>query len=846
MGVAGRQLPPLPLNDRRSNTVLTRFSLKMLAVLSVCISTIGVHANAVETATVDRLLQREHIHNVVIDDERGVVYFEVIGERDATSASFPYADPFSVNSALKKIYVAPMAGEIQAKPLFPQADDTGYYFASAEPWSPDGRYLALYRFKEGIAQPGVFDRKRSRARFFDLNTRFEPFGSSLAWVSEEEFVFFHDSQTTPSWFFDTVSSARALAEAREKGWREGEVTVEIIGGGKYARRTAPRSYDLVSINIKNGKVNQVAAGAAPTLSVAGLVSGSGVMREKTLSVSGAGAERKQRIQHMLSFVDLETGDKTRLDVDECNGDMRLTQWSASGKYILIECTIEANGDKPRGRVHSIVEVSGARMMETLPRGSSGFQWVGDQLFYAAPDGYAASGEHGHGEGLAIPVTSPPPIAVSDEAYYYLSDGDLWRVDVDKADDEDGVHINLTSELANPILPYASPFRYGLSPTFSSASASAGALDAVRFETDVSGQRTLVIISRDGDAMSAISFPHSSSMALAATAEGAVFLTNLYGMGSRLDYVPSGERVSLPTLYHFNKQLADVSPAVGPIRIKHKGFDGRDATGWLYLPPGASLDNVVKYPLVTIPYPGTVYGDEPPGDWGNTASIWDLQLSVNTSVEVFTGQGYAVLLPGIPLGPMGQPGEPMTRMMPAILSALDAAIETGFADPARLALSGHSFGGYAALSVAVQTDRFDAIIAMAPISNYTSKYGQFTPNAKIDGARFDFYRVASSAHRTETGQARTVAPPWRDPDRFVRNSPLFHADGIKTPILLIHGDLDLTVLVTQAEEIFTSLIRQDKDVLFVKYFGEQHVIEQPRHQEDMWTQMFSFLEECIGD
>ena len=103
------------------------------------------------------------------------------------------------------------------------------------------------------------------------------------------------------------------------------------------------------------------------------------------------------------------------------------------------------------------------------------------------------------------------------------------------------------------------------------------------------------------------------------------------------------------------------------------------------------------------------------------SIWNLHLSTNTTVEVFAAQGYAVLLPSIPLGS----GEPLRHMMPAILSGLDAAIETGFVDPERVAISGQSFGGYAALAVAGQTNRFYAAIAMAPTANMTSKYGVFS-------------------------------------------------------------------------------------------------------------------------
>ena len=89
------------------------------------------------------------------------------------------------------------------------------------------------------------------------------------------------------------------------------------------------------------------------------------------------------------------------------------------------------------------------------------------------------------------------------------------------------------------------------------------------------------------------------------------------------------------------------------------------------------------------------------------------------MQVFAAYGYAVLMPGIPLTNEIKDMNPMADMMPAIDTALDAAIDTGFVDPNRLALSGQSYGGFTALAVAAQSDRFHAIIAMAGIANFSA-------------------------------------------------------------------------------------------------------------------------------
>src|SRR3546814_4143321 len=88
------------------------------------------------------------------------------------------------------------------------------------------------------------------------------------------------------------------------------------------------------------------------------------------------------------------------------------------------------------------------------------------------------------------------------------------------------------------------------------------------------------------------------------------------------------------------------------------------------------------------------------------------------------------------------------------------------------------------------------------------------------------------------------PPWRDPQRYIDNSPLFWAHQIETPLLLIHGDLDF-VNVNEAEQLFAALHRQGKDVQLVRYWGEGHTYLSPGNIIDMWDRIFAFLAECLG-
>ena len=94
---------------------------------------------------------------------------------------------------------------------------------------------------------------------------------------------------------------------------------------------------------------------------------------------------------------------------------------------------------------------------------------------------------------------------------------------------------------------------------------------------------------------------------------------------------------------------------------------------------------------------------------------------------------------------------------------------------------------------------------------------------------------------ELGQFGFGTPPWSAKERYIRNTPIFFAENIDAPVMLIQGDLD-SISMSQPEEMFTALSRQGKDVLFVRYWGERHGIQSPRNYTDMWARVFDFLKQ----
>jgi dipeptidyl aminopeptidase/acylaminoacyl peptidase len=106
------------------------------------------------------------------------------------------------------------------------------------------------------------------------------------------------------------------------------------------------------------------------------------------------------------------------------------------------------------------------------------------------------------------------------------------------------------------------------------------------------------------------------------------------------------------------------------------------------------------------------------------------------------------------------------------------IQEGFIDPERIGVQGHSWGGYQIAWMITRTNLFAAAEAGAPVSNMTSAYG---------GIRWQSGRNRQSQY--ERGQSRIGGSLWEETLRYIENSPLFEADKIHTPLLMLHNDED---------------------------------------------------------
>ena len=181
-------------------------------------------------------------------------------------------------------------------------------------------------------------------------------------------------------------------------------------------------------------------------------------------------------------------------------------------------------------------------------------------------------------------------------------------------------------------------------------------------------------------------------------------------------------------------------------------------------------------------------------------------------SVYTSNGYAVLLPDITYkrqrsghvgGVVRGPGAARRRSRPA--SSIRRSV----------GLTGHSWGGYQTSFLVTQTDIFAAAVAGAPLTNMISMYSLIYKNTGGgNGAIF------------EASQGRFKGGYWDNWDAYYRNSPVFFAKNVKTPLMILHNDQDGAVDFTQGVEYYNTLRRLQKPVIMLEYIGENHGLRKP--------------------
>jgi dipeptidyl aminopeptidase/acylaminoacyl peptidase len=253
----------------------------------------------------------------------------------------------------------------------------------------------------------------------------------------------------------------------------------------------------------------------------------------------------------------------------------------------------------------------------------------------------------------------------------------------------------------------------------------------------------------------------------------------------------------------------------------KMFDGKMSEGILYKPE--NFDPTKKYPIIFYFYERNadgLYSYKQPSPSASTVNI-----------PYFTSNGYLVFDPNI----YYKTGEPGQSAYNSVVSAAKMLSKMPWVDSTRMAIQGQSWGGYQVAYLVTRTNIFRAAGAGAPVSNMTSAYGGIRWGTGIN-RQFQY----------EKTQSRIGATLWQRPDLYIKNSPLFAADKIKTPLLLMHNDADGAVPWYQGIEMFTAMKRLGKPVWLLQYNGEDHNLVERKNRKDLSIRLSQFFDYWLKD
>ena len=203
-----------------------------------------------------------------------------------------------------------------------------------------------------------------------------------------------------------------------------------------------------------------------------------------------------------------------------------------------------------------------------------------------------------------------------------------------------------------------------------------------------------------------------------------------------------------------------------------------------------------------------------------------------SFPVYASDGYLVFLPDVRF----EVGRPGLSSLKSVVPGLKKLVEMGVADPDALGLHGHSWSGYTTAYIVTQTDLFAAAVAGAPVSNMTSAYGGIRWGSGV-ARQFQY----------EKGQSRLSGSLWDARPDYIENSPLFYADRVETPLVIMHGDEDEAVPWYQSIEFYLALRRTGKRAVFLQYRGEPHHPRRYGNKLDYSMKMKAFFDHHLkGD
>lgn len=279
----------------------------------------------------------------------------------------------------------------------------------------------------------------------------------------------------------------------------------------------------------------------------------------------------------------------------------------------------------------------------------------------------------------------------------------------------------------------------------------------------------------------------------------------------------------PDMWHVDadgqrRRLTDLNPRLRtftfsePELFHFDNADGERLGALLYRPAGGTRDNASRSAPGLITY---IYEKLTPGIH-----------RFNARNQMLVSHGYALLMPNVKI----KVGETGTSYVKSVVPAVEAVREMGVTN-GKACLWGGSFGAYGTSFVITQTNIFACAISRATppelFRNWASGRDRDSDNI-------------------ESGQARMGGSPFEYMERYLAQSAFFHLDQVETPVLIMHGVKDYTILFGEGEMFFYALRRLGKEAEFVIYNEGDHSLSRHSRQDtlDVSRRMLEWFERYL--
>ena len=253
-------------------------------------------------------------------------------------------------------------------------------------------------------------------------------------------------------------------------------------------------------------------------------------------------------------------------------------------------------------------------------------------------------------------------------------------------------------------------------------------------------------------------------------------------------------------------------------VSFKNTDGVPLKGLLLKPD--NFDPKKKYPMIVYIYEKLTQGLHAFRNPGPGTSI---------NPTYYVSNGYLIFMPDI-VYTTGYPGQSALK---CVLPGIQAVVDKGFVNESAIGIQGHSWGGYQIAYMVTQTNRFKAAAPGAAVSNMTSAYSGIRWGSGLP-RQFQY----------EHSQSRIGGSLWEYPMRYLENSPVFRADRVQTPLLMINNDEDDAVPWYQGIEFFLALRRLNKEAYMFSYNGEKHGLRKRINQKDYTRRLQEFFDHFL--